>query len=87
MDLVEAQTHASDHRAEIESSTLCGCFYCLAVYPAGSITRWVDGGQTALCPRCGTDAVLGDRIGVAMKRPFLENMQRRWFASRAAKKH
>lgn len=79
LTLTEAHAHAVDHRAEIEGSTMCGCFYCCEVFMAGAIKRWVDDGQTALCPRCGTDAVLGDRIGVAMKRPFLEKMRARWF--------
>jgi hypothetical protein len=79
MDLVEAHTHAADHRETIEASTMCGCFYCLAVFPPKAITSWIDGGRTARCPQCGTDAALGDMIGVAMKRPFLEKMQARWF--------
>ena len=80
MDLVEAHSHASDHREMILASTLVGCFYCLSVFPPKAITSWVDGGRTASCPHCGIDAVLGDKIGVAMKRPFLEKMQARWFA-------
>ena len=80
MDLVEAHTHAADHRAEIEASTMCGCFYCCEAFKPGAVTRWVEGERTALCPRCGVDAVLGDAIGVAMKRPFLEKMQARWFS-------
>ena len=59
---------------------MCGCFHCCAVFKPRAVTRWVEGERTALCPRCGTDAVLGDRIGVAMKRPFLEKMQARWFS-------
>jgi len=77
--LDEAYLRASGHRGEIEASRLAGCFHCLEVYPAGQVAHWIDGGRTALCPRCGKDSVLGDRIGVAMKRPFLEKMQARWF--------
>ena len=59
---------------------MCGCFYCCEAFKPGAVTRWVEGERTALCPRCGVDAVLGDAIGVAMKRPFLEKMQARWFS-------
>jgi NAD-dependent SIR2 family protein deacetylase len=79
MDLVEAHRHSSDHREMILASALVGCFYCLEVFPPKSIRDWIDGGQTALCPNCGVDALLGDKIGVAMKRPFLEKMRVKWF--------
>ncbi len=36
----------------------CQCFYCLETFHAEQVTRWIDDGQTALCPKCGIDAVL-----------------------------
>ena len=51
---------SSYHRQLIEQDeiTQVSCFYCLEVYPKEEIREWIDGGCTALCPRCGIDAVL-----------------------------
>ena len=78
-----AHDHSSNHRAEVVDSTLCGCFYCCETFPSGDIEEWVDDvdgvGQTALCPKCGIDAVVGDRAGFGVSRGFLEMMRLHWF--------
>ena len=78
-----AHDHSSNHRAEVADSTLCGCFHCCETFPPGEINEWVDEvegvGQTALCPKCGIDAVVGDRAGFGVSRGFLEMMRLRWF--------
>ena len=56
--------HSSTHRAEIEASRQCGCFCCRSIFPASEVVDFVDGGQTALCPKCDTDAVIGDASGL-----------------------
>jgi hypothetical protein len=81
---VSAHQHSSVHRAELMSSEACGCFYCLSIFPPGKIEEWVDEddqglGQTALCPHCGIDSVIGDRSGYPVSREFLEKMRARWF--------
>ena len=79
---------SSHHRADIERSDLCGCFYCLITFPPGEITDWCDRrdahdpGQTALCPRCGIDSVLGSASGHPITPPLLAAMQRAWFGKR-----
>jgi hypothetical protein len=79
----EAHKHASHHRAEVLSSGVCGCFYCGSTFPPQDIAEWTDEvggeGQTALCPRCGIDSVLGDRAGVDLSPGFLHNMKSFWF--------
>lgn len=79
VDVQAAHRHSSNHRAEIESSTLCGCFYCCASFAPTEIVEWVDEGQTALCPKCGIDSVIGDRSGFAISEPFLSTMKTYWF--------
>lgn len=79
-----AHTHSSRHRAEILGSRICGCFYCLAMYPPAALVEWVDDdpsgqGQTALCARCGIDSVIGDRSGLPITAEFLAAMNERWF--------
>jgi hypothetical protein len=39
----------------------------------------VDGGDTATCPRCGIDSVLGSAFGFPLTPDFLATVQRRWF--------
>ncbi len=78
-DVVAAHKHSSRHRKEIESSSTCGCFYCLATYPPSAISDWCDGGETALCPRCGVDSVIGDASGYALGGDLLHRMKSHWF--------
>lgn len=80
----EAHAHSAEHRAEIEASDICGCFYCVATFAPNAIHDWVDAddrgkGQTALCPRCGIDSVIGSRSGFPITSAFLSEMRRYWF--------
>ena len=79
IDLGAAHKHCVRHRAEIEVSDLCGCFYCLSTFVPSEIMEWTDDGQTALCPRCPVDAVLGSASGLPITREFLARMHERWF--------
>lgn len=59
-----AHKHSIFNRKEILKSSLCGCFYCMQNFSPNEIEDWVDDdnlkGQTALCPKCGIDSVIGD---------------------------
>lgn len=82
----EAHTHSANHREEVLSSTRCGCFYCLAMFPPSDIVEWIDEdergiGQTAMCPRCGIDSVIGDASGHEIAREWLSTMKYYWFSS------
>ena len=82
-DIVRGHSHSIRHRAEVCSSARCGCFYCCDTFPTTAITAWVDleggEGQTALCPRCGIDSVLGERSGYELSPEFLQQMKKYWF--------
>lgn len=73
-------THAfsSLHQKQLEHAGKAGCFYCLEIYPVAEIEEWIDGEQTALCPKCGIDAVLPVTEEVTPE--FLKAMQQEWFA-------
>lgn len=80
----DAHEHCSNHRDEIESSKLCGCFYCRSRFAPDKVVEWVDDephgrGTTALCPHCGIDSVLGDSSGFPISQEFLDQMHRCWF--------
>jgi len=83
-DVREAHRHSSQHREEILRSTSCGCFHCCEAFSPQSIDEWIDEdesgvGQTAMCPQCGVDSVLGDASGFPLERSFLERMKEHWF--------
>ncbi|MBB2961679.1 cytoplasmic protein [Methylobacterium sp. R2-1] len=64
----------------MRSSAACGCFYCLEVFAPDEIAEWIDEDATALCPRCGIDAVIGDLSGYpAGSVTFLRAMHQEWF--------
>ena len=75
-----AHRHSSNHRAELEQSDICGCFYCRATFTSTDIEEWEDKGGTALCPHCGVDSVIGSASGYpAGEQSFLSSMHDRWF--------
>ncbi len=80
-DIREAHRHSIHHRAEIEASVHCGCFYCCAVFPPGEITDWGDTyeNDTAACPYCGIDSVIGSAAGFHIDAEFLRKMKWYWF--------
>lgn len=63
-------------------SKRCGCFYCLKVFDSSEIgnSDWSKDKncRTALCPFCGTDAVLGDH-DVEISFEMLYAMHKSWF--------
>lgn len=74
----DAHRHSSRHRAEVERSDVCGCFYCRRTFAPSDITAWV-GGDTASCPRCGIDAVIGSASGYSIDAAFLNTMHELFF--------
>jgi len=49
-----------ENRKSIEASTLCGCYYCLKIFPSVEVKRYLKdkNGDTAVCPKCGIDSVV-----------------------------
>jgi hypothetical protein len=80
-DYILAHKHCIDNRAEVEASVLCGCFYCVSIYPPSEIVDWIDDQEalTADCPRCGLDAVIGSASGFPITSEFLNLMNEHWF--------
>ena len=81
IDLKQAHAHSSKHKAEVQSSRVCGCFYCLKAFPPSNIKTWIDKGETAICPKCDVDAVIGSKSGYPVTdHKFLQRMRKRWFS-------
>jgi hypothetical protein len=88
--LQRAHRHCACHRKEVEASDVCGCFHCQHTFPPSEITEWHEESAgnfsmrpdrwTAMCPRCGVDAVLGSGSGLPVTDPnFLTAMHNGWF--------
>ena len=80
---VAAHVHASQHRGEVEASEKCACFFCFRKFTPGEITSWIDAGQTALCPKCGLDSVLGSASPPGIDDRFLRKMHQHHYAYRS----
>lgn len=81
--LAAAHKHASQHRVELEASTRCGCFFCFRTFSPVSIKAWIDASQTALCPACGVDSVIGSASSHRIDEAFLRKMHGQFFARRS----
>lgn len=87
MDLEKIHAACGWHEEAVVSSSRCGCFHCLAFFPATGIGEWVDEpetgprgpGRTALCPKCGIDAVLPESEDYDLTLELLKAMQARYF--------
>ena len=72
------------NRKGILESEVCGCYYCLKQFPSTQINQWWDEdedgiGQTAVCPFCWIDSVIGDSVALVTDE-ILENMREYWFS-------
>ena len=77
-----ALRHASNHRVELTASAHCGCFFCFRTFVATEIRNWIDKDQTALCPGCGIDAVIGTASGFTVDDRFLRKLNLFSYGSR-----
>lgn len=81
VDIIAAHKFSSQHRRElIAGGVICGCFHCCKTFDPSLIDEWVDEnesgvGQTAMCPLCGIDSVIGSCSGFPITTEFLTNMK------------
>ena len=58
----------------IQKSTECACIHCMQRFKPSEIHTWIteqNNKKTALCPRCGINAVLGDSSGLDLSEQAL----------------
>ena len=72
-------SHTLRNRKEIEASKTCGCISCCGIYPASEVVDYIDEGETALCPECSIDAVIGDCIGININAATLKELNQEFF--------
>ncbi len=78
-EYIKAQSFSSNNRDQILQSKRCGCFYCLAIFPPDIIEKWQGDddsniSETAVCPFCNRDSVIGDVSGYPINVNFLQRM-------------
>lgn len=77
---VEAHKYSSNHKKQLLQDKVCGCFYCLEIFAPSEIGEWVpDPGETAICPYCGIDSIIGESSGYPITKDFLNEMKKVWF--------
>ena len=79
-DIKKCHRYSSYNRGDM-FDTSCGCFYCLSIFPSTQIKEWIDNGETAKCPHCGIDSVIGAVSGFPITIPFLKRMRDYWFGT------
>lgn len=67
-----ASKASSKSKEVLSKAKLAGCFHCTEIFPVSEIVEWVDDKDTALCPKCGVDSVLGDNQGYPLNKQSLE---------------
>ena len=77
--ILDAHKNVFTNKEEVLASSLCGCFHCLSKFKPEEVTEWGDRGQSAICPKCKTDSVLGNKSGFSLDRRFLKKMKEFWF--------
>jgi hypothetical protein len=97
-ELLAAHEHTTSNRAELEASKTCGCCYCLEIFSPDEVTTFTGldmsafenpdtmSAETAVCPRCGSEALLGDKSGFAITPQFLGRMHQAWFQATILRK-
>ena len=78
--LQQAHDLSIEHRDTVDSSAMCGCYFCISTFKPECIIEWCDNNQTALCPQCGVDAVLPEsELYNVANLQFLRDMHLKWF--------
>ena len=77
---ISAHVHSQRNKKELMHSKKCGCFYCLQTFEPEEIKLWIDDSETALCPFCQIDSVIGDASGYSITKEFLKTMEAYWFS-------
>lgn len=68
ISLKSVKKHLHNNDVEILDSKECVCLACRRSFSARSVSDWFNdkGNNTALCPECGMEAVLGDASGIVL---------------------
>lgn len=77
--LSDVYRHTIHNRAEVEASRTCHCICCQTSFQPSEINAYADGGDTAICPNCDCDAVIGDACGFELTGELLGQLHDKYF--------
>jgi hypothetical protein len=75
----KAHRFCRHNRKDLKNDSICGCFYCLKIFEPNEIDEWWDDDDTAVCPYCGIDSIIGKNAGFPITEQFLIGMHKIWF--------
>lgn len=81
-ELHEIHNHCTANREDVEASSRCACFCCQKVYRATEVYDFIvepSLKETALCPHCGVDAVIGDVTGIPFYKELIGKLHQHYF--------
>ena len=67
-----------ENKQQVLASQTCRCANCLATFSGAEVTEFTDKGKTAICPKCGVDAVLPDCVE-GLDDQLLQEIHDYWF--------
>lgn len=76
-----AHSFSLNNSESIKASVSCACFYCKTRFTPVEVVDFCDKGNTALCPKCGIDSVIGDASGISLSASFVVQLHDFWFNS------
>ena len=78
-DYVALHKQSFSNKASLKKGNKCGCFHCQKIFNTDEISDWVNNDETAMCPYCGIDSVLGEDCGYPLTRELLYIMHTLFF--------
>ena len=70
--------HTIENKKQVLASQTCRCANCLATFSGAEVTEFTDKGKTAICPKCGVEAVLPDCVE-GLDDQLLQEIHDYWF--------
>ena len=68
------------NKARLADANHCGCFSCLSHFAVAKVEYWDDeDDQTAVCPHCGIDSVIGEYEDQRVPDDLLKAMNEEYF--------
>lgn len=67
------------NKEDVMKSSYCGCYNCTKIFTPDLIVEYMDNGQTAVCPYCGIDSIIGSSMGYDLTFNFLTNLKEEIF--------
>lgn len=81
LNLEDIYKHSKSNKKEISKSDTCGCFYCREIFAPSEIKNWIKDKEieTAQCPYCWVDSVIGNGGGFQITKNLLEKLNQKYF--------